>query len=1358
MPRVLKHLVAILALIIIAGCSGGGCTSGCASCGVTPLPEGFDLDRRIENAASIRITDTGFKFLQDNGGNLAATLLGGNMITFDVPTYNTSFIGIDVSLCKNGPNPNANPPECLVEIDPTLAYLPITSASPHEIVIQGGKIPVRLQNATIELDFGIFGTDNGNAALNGNGACPGGDYAQIDVDVDISIEIRDNPADPFYGYSQIKLVNLDIDDNQLKNSLHFCNGVTAEIIDFLKDIIFDLVAPNIDQLLQDTVSEQLCLKADPNVSPSCPAGSHDDGSGTCVLDSDPAQCAPIMLGLNGHIDLASFLSSISPGTTGGLDFLLAAGGHNVRDDNSGWHWGDLNPINSGATLGFYGGSEPRPTSGCVRLSDVPVPAGIPVPDELLNNSVTNWPTDTEGPHLGLALSERFVNYALNGVYNSGLLCIGVTSELTSLLNSGTLGILAASLKDLGLQREAQQVAIVIRPGQPPQMAFGNGTDLATDPLIRLTLPEASFDFYIWSNDRFIRFMTATFDLDIPLNLDVTPEGLVPVIEDIGVNNAKVTNSELLRENPDDIAKSLASLLASQVGSAIGGGIPPIDLSSQLSSLGMELVIPPTVEGQGSAGLRKISKGSDDFLGIFAALKVATSPKVLPAQTEVSLVNKTIHSEGLRWATMNETNGPEVRIYASSPDDDGTKTIEYSWRIDNLPWHPFKTSHWIEIHDDWLRVQGRHIIEVRARVRGAGESLDPTPAQVEVVVDGEAPVIKVGTLTETGLALNVHDLVADAENVQVRVRLDDGEWSSWQAASTLDELAVGEASWIDIEAKDEEGNVGSVSQAIIRGRGSDAGAGCGCTVAGAPSQDGKIMGLIGMMLVGAVIRLTSKKSSKTPRKTARAPRKQRLNAPLFGIAALMVAATSQGCSCGDDAEQPGETDTSVALNPGLVGSYTSAVASGSDIWVAGYAEADWSNDFSWGDLVVGKWNGEAVDWVAVDGVPADPPPDGKLYKLDGFRGGQTEAGDDVGLWTSIAIDDAGMPAVAYYDRTNFALKYAHMVEGRWEVMSVQSASRSDIGRYAKLTFIGSAPTIAYLAIEPGDAGAVKSSVRIATGSASGTWSFEDVMVDTATPCRNMFCGTGTSCIVETGLCMSTLDTCGDCAADEKCVDIAGTPTCSAFYSASRIDTFPDAVGDYIAMAPDGKGGVGLAYYDRIHGNMMVASKAGGAWTNTIVDGAAADGTDTGDMGIAATLFIDAQGSYHVAYVDGLAEALKYARIDAGVVAMTEVIDDGLTLAGTKFSDGQHVVGDDANIMVTASGEVRVTYQDATQGRLRLAVGTSNGTGHAWALSEIVQDGFAGFFSKQLNVEGAAKIVNFWRVGGETVKGDVAVVSP
>src|SRR5512141_423113 len=76
----LKHLVAIVAVLIVAGCSGGGCGGGgCSSCGgVTPLANGFTPAKRIENAGSVRLTQSGLGFLQSNLATLAQGFLASS--------------------------------------------------------------------------------------------------------------------------------------------------------------------------------------------------------------------------------------------------------------------------------------------------------------------------------------------------------------------------------------------------------------------------------------------------------------------------------------------------------------------------------------------------------------------------------------------------------------------------------------------------------------------------------------------------------------------------------------------------------------------------------------------------------------------------------------------------------------------------------------------------------------------------------------------------------------------------------------------------------------------------------------------------------------------------------------------------------------------------------------------------------------------------------------------------------------------------------------------------------------------------------------------------------------------------------
>jgi hypothetical protein len=1388
-----RHLLAIVAVLLVAGCGGGGC-SGCACAGVTPLAEGFKPEKRIENSGSVRITDSGVTFLEDNLGTLAKGLLGGNganggVLTFDIPNTSGSLAGIiKYNVCPNGSSPNANPPTCVAEINVGGAKLAIDPTASHNLHIHG-PLPIRLRDLPIDFTYLFFIPDSARGVLDGDGTCPGGpeDYANIDINVDIEIAADQNSAHSRFGYSKLK-VTLDVDQNQIKNALHFCGGsFSSGLINALKGVAFGQLIGPLLSTLTTQIDQQLCQKANPALNPTCPTGT-SDVNGVCRYGTkDTDECASIVLGTDGHINLGGLLASISPGTTGGLDFLFAAGGLGKSDHHPGFAWGDLDPgtitngVGDGFTLGMYGGAEPNPLSKCVKLSDLALPTGIPIADELFANTVEGWPAGTPGPHVGLAVSERFANYAMAGLYNSGLLCIGISTENVALLNSGTLGLLASSSKTLGLQGDAQQVAIVIRPASAPTITFGNGTSLDTDPLLRIKLNQAAFDFYIFSLDRYIRFMTATFDLDVPVNLTVTPDGLTPVLNKIGVTNGKVTNSSLLREHPETIAASLADLIASQVGQLAGGGLKPINLNASLASLGLSLNIPDTVAGKGSPGLRKLSKGTDNYLGIFAAFGMPAPPGPVPpsSKTSAQLLEKKVDKKGLVFETVRDDNAPIASLYVGSSLDDGQHAIEYQYRVDQGFWHPYTSARRIDVQDGWLRVQGKHVIEVRSKVAGDPTTLDAEPAQVEVVVDAVAPTITIGKV-EAGnkVALTFNDKVSGDRSV-ARVSLDGGKWTEWQLVPALATITVGEASEIEVEARDEEGNVASASQALVRGRVEVTAAGCGCAVAGADESTGGSVWLLGVAIAGIASRLW--KRDRSPK--AVAPRKSRVALPkrtlslrshIAPVAVLAFASTWAGCNCGVETtpstagSSSGSTGSGApALSPGLIGAYTSVAVSGTTLWVAGYSEADWNNGNTYGDLVVGKWNGKNVDWESVDGVPADPPPDPKTVDVNGFRGGQTEAGDDVGTWTSIALDSKGNPAVAYYDRTNLSLKLAKYDGAKWSVSVVDGKAGADAGRYAKIVALGNGFVIAYSAVTAGgDKGALISTVRVATSTTQtpgpADWTFEDAVTDKNTPCRASLCATGTACIAATKVCTTTLDDakCSpSCASGSACVDNAGAPTCAVQIDASKIDSYPEVVGNYVSISPDPKGTIGIAYYDRIHGNLGVASHSSGAWVSKIVDGADAAGNDTGDVGIGASLFIDTSNDWHLAYVDGLAESLRYVKLTGGAsVGAPEIIDDGLGIGGVPFADGQHLVGDDANLVVTPSGEVRVSFQDATAGKLHYAVGSLAAGKHTWAVQAITQDNFAGAFSHVVDLDGKLALVNWWRAGVPDVVGDVAVVSP
>ncbi len=1395
--------VLVAALFVIAGgCSGGGCSSGCSCGGISPLPEGFKPEQRIENSASMRITDSGMKFLSANLGTIAANLIGGGqgVMTFDIPKTSGSFdaivAGVDYTVCPNGANKNANPPECVAEIDIADAKLNIDPTNPHDLHITG-PLPVRVRKLRVHLKYAIgpcpfcvkFDSDV-DITLTADKSCPGGanPYAPIQLDVDVPISIDPNQMHSRYGYSRVK-VTANI-TSKLTDYLKVCGGLDAAVINALLPLVGGQIQKPLVSTLNSQLDKQLCQKANTMLNPPCPAGTQDV-NGVCRYGAtDSAECASIVLGTEGHIDLGKFLQGLSAGASGAFDFLLAAGGHDTRPASTE-HWGDLNPVGKGMTLGMYGGTEPAPPSQCVPRVDSVLPTGIPIPDEIVSNTIMGWPTMLPGPHFGVALSERFANYAFWKVLNSGALFLGITGDAIGSTRIHTkllaLGLGANSLAELGRQREPAAMAFMLRPQKPPTITFGNGTDIEKDPVMDIKLPSLAIDFYVWSLDRYIRALTITTDIEVPANLVVTPDGLTPVIKTLKLSNTTGSNAELLREDPKVIAAKLEGFVGPLIGGALGGAFKPININSQISKYGIQLEIPDTVDGQGSPGLRKLTKDSDNFLGIFASLGVAMPmppPPEMTSLTRADVLRFDVDPAGLRYDTMTERNGPRARIRLGSSMDDGTRAVEWQYRVDTQPWHPFSRARDLDLDDPVLRNQGVHKVYVRSRVVGDVWSLGEAKV-VELRVDDMAPVIKItkeSTKEGKRIKVDASDLVS-GDRVLVRVRLgvtgsawdsssrlDDngvkwGEWSTWQPANELAAFSYEHATVVQVEAKDEGENIGTVTEPLIRGQEDTTGAGCQCNTPGSAAPSGWL-GLLGLGSLAAALGFRRTRARARARNHPRA-RGSLARHVAAGLALLLVGGAAPGCHCSAADQNAGPNDCRhrgdcQVIAPGLVGAYTSAAANaGGGIWVAGYLEANWDPNVqqSWGDLVVGAVNPTSgmVDWRVIDGTSPDEIVDPQKYDAKGFRDGKNEPGDDVGLWTSVALDTDGNPGVAYYDATHHALKYAHLgADGAWTVSTVKPGSgNNDYGLYAKLAFVGGAPNIAFHYAEPTDM-AFTTGVRLAVGidAAGSQWSFEEVAADPATACNAKSCPSGQACLTN-GKCVATSGACMSCGSGKQCVDDGmGGGTCSKVRNGGAPGTYPNENGIYIALGQAQDGSLRVAYYDRPHGNVMLATKMGGAWSSKLIDGADGMGKDTGDKGIGLSLAVDAAGNSHMAYVDGLSEGVDYVMVAPdGTVSPPELVDDGLAAM-----EGHHLVGDDSNVLVTQSGEVRVSYQDATTGKLVVAVGTPSGNGHTWKLNPQKQDNFGGFFSKQLLVGGQYRVLNWWRAGNPLPIGDVRVLSP
>lgn len=1310
--RSLPHVVAFF---LLSACGGGGC-GGCGEgCGVAPIPGGFKIEERVPNSAQVRLTQAGITWMEDNADDLIGLFLPDGL-SFEVPptttTTSVALIGdVEVKICEGG--------GCFVQGEVT--SLDLAPTDPNRLVATvRATIDTRdAGGARASLPVSIRG---GCSFL----GCAVDTTCQVDVDtrpgtnpdvgiaVDLAFDEETQAARA--GYTKITVNSAGLESGrgieEADVDLSDCSGLSGAIINLLSGtvtgLLVDELQSQVGDLVQSTIEDQLCTTTGEY---GCPTGtvSDDPSDPTSVCRfSAGGECVPILLGTDGQGDLgAAFLGSVSPGTHAPGQFLLASGGEGEA-------------VNEGMSLFFYGGflgtSRDFMTTPahnpCVPAVDPPPIPTIPRVATFRGNSV---PGLTPDPHVGIGLSESFLDHAGYGMYDAGLLCIGAGTPLAQELSTGLFSLLVPSLNRLAFPERNAPLAVALRPQTPLDFEIGAGTE--DDPLLTASLDQLQIDFYVWSADRFVRFMTFEADFSIPINLSVMDGEIVPTILGLNATNATVTNQEvLLTEDPEMLASVIGDILSSFASMAFGdlGGFALPEL------MGLELQVP---EG----GIRGLEEDGEEFLGIFANLAVAGTPMALsaPAETYLDVSPVELDPEVMTIERWGQGKIPSVVLHLDADGPAGVE-YEYSFRLDGMQWSPWTREREVVFESRTLLFQARHTLEARARVVGEPASVDLTPAVAEILVDVLPPAIELEE-TDAGIAVTARDVIS--EQLLVRFRERGGEWSDWDVLR--DDHVIGtDADQLEVEVQDEAGNVGSATSALIRGRPNPAaGSGCGCTVPG-QSDDRPVGGLLLLGLLGLVLgRRHRQPRGANGKKGGRASL-----ARYFLFLTLTAALSIGGCDCGsnpgpDDGGLDAGTDAptmedarvGLPLDQGQLATHLDMVAlPDGTLVLSGYSPGV-PPSTRYGDLVVGAWDSasEAVGWEIVDGVPDVAPSNDP----SGWRGGIADPGDDVGQYSSLAADGSTL-MVSYFDATNGALKFASgELGGAWEIHTVDDEGWA--GTYADLTRTDGGVAVAYLGINPPASlpGRPTSEVRVATasGTPAGPTDWTIARVGTAEfDCRPQFCPEGAACLES-----------GECVASPGDEPVLPDP---------YVEDRPPAVGLFPRLATTA-GGLALVYYDRANGNLMGAEFDGSAWgAPFLIDGYGVGDPDVGDSGIGASLVVDAAGTWHVTYVDGAEETLRYARVADGAVMSTEIVDDGTTDGTSPHPDGRHIVGDDSSLVVTDGGELRVAYQDATSQRAMFARSAGDGT---WAIQVLDGEDSAGYFTRQVLLGTTSFVAHWWR---------------
>ena len=843
------------------GCGGNGLGCG-GSSGLPkdPGPWGFPMDQAIEGGLQARITKPGF----DKISALIPSLAAGALPTMAKPqcmgvqqqSLKIAGTGGDVRLCNAGCGGGTG---CPVWVDLRKDLAPPGGIG---LSMADGQNPVINVDAAFDVNmripiehrFCVFGICQGwqndcTMAVKGPGT-------HVKAGIQLGIDGPTGKLTIALGNVDLVGLNLGVSDcGLLSDVFNFVVGIVNAVAkSFIGNAIIGLLKPQLTNLIQGFLPDPPGL-----------ASRMDLASSLASFCAPPEAALEILAIAGGYVSAQS----------GGLNLGVIAGANSDKDPKTRAPGAD--PINSEPSLcvprrpTYDLGKAPwnlapQPQRHSFILDSAPEFSGKPDPMDAMGNT----------QDIALGISRTFLDMAGFHLFNSGTLCLSIgEATLGSQLNIGTLSVLMPSLGNIIENRKAP-VALTIRPEQPLIFTIGKGG--AADPLLKIGATDLRIDFYGFLEERFVRLFTMAIDLQIGLDLAVTMDkdgkpAIAPMISGIDSKSVqvRVTNTDLLAEDPKKLAKTLLSLIDIAVGQ-LGGGIKPIALPSLMGF---------TLDG---LQIRRVQTTEDDFLGILGTLK--QDPKAMPfplpedmvgvarpgasIDTTVQLIAvETPPAEVIRNAVYEgrtgdgDTPGVTLRLGGSGRD------MEWSYRVDGGWWHPWSADARPTLFDAAFLLQGHHALDVRARDKGDWTTEDQSPSHVELLIDSLGPELTLAVHKKTrSIDFHAVDNVSEAGALVYSWKTQAG----WTRADRRDYLTFDEA-WdatskgttlLEVAAIDELGNrsISTLSLPDLnefhgRMQAPGGGGGCGCELGARGGSDSGAdlagsLTLLGLCLSGVVL--------------------------------------------------------------------------------------------------------------------------------------------------------------------------------------------------------------------------------------------------------------------------------------------------------------------------------------------------------------------------------------------------------------------------------------------------------------------------------------------------------------------------
>jgi hypothetical protein len=822
-PARIAVRLAALGLLAIAACGGGslgGCGgSSCAGCGdgtyTYPSDDPARPDAVLQQeAARVRITQAFIDFIKPRLPDLLVGALGGaggftvdqnRVLHIPIPNVDLFDIGVAEARIRDG--------EALIWLDDIDQRMDLRFEPPNSVIFELTNLRLGL---AMDLREDVAGTTSSCPIIGTLGMGPVRHAAEISIRTKIDPGVGPDPDRNFDVAIQVEdiaLNGLDIDlapnycdepecrdcaisvagncldpGGRCAECHVFCGGLTNALLDVVTALI-DVVRPLLNRLLRPVVQNFV-------------------RSALGDLNNTPAKLET-QLSVGDFIDIAA-LKAAQPF---GLFVAPEPGKFPIIDRGTG----------DGMEITATGGAEAELADCVGPVADFNMPKG-PVP--VLGG------TDRRGRpyHVGMTFASTLANQMLYAIYRSGTMCLKLTSaDVKSLtggafsLNASVLSLLASDLSLLA--EDAAPVIIQLKPTAPPILDLGSGQVIGQDAmgndvydwLLKLNVEDLGIAFHTLVQDRYVRIFEVTTDINVGLNIMVLPDNSLEVavgelrIDDFEeVFNEILPNADFAMVLPTLIDLALQALLQNQLTFNL-------DLSTAVSDALGGAPIFMRVNEIVRDGIQ------EDYLTLTMTFTSSRTGNLsLAAETYARLAEDSALHERL-----DDRVRPTGRIRLALGellDYSTQRALEYQVRVDRGLWlvpRAAQPDGTLMVEDAKLLMPGRHTVEVRARFQDDYETLDPTPARLEVLVDPTPPSVS-AVVREDAVHIVVRDAESPAERLVVRGRLDGGapfdialaRSADGEARATLALAALGAALELELIAVDSVGNLSDATRVRV----------------------------------------------------------------------------------------------------------------------------------------------------------------------------------------------------------------------------------------------------------------------------------------------------------------------------------------------------------------------------------------------------------------------------------------------------------------------------------------------------------------------------------------------------------------